>query len=74
MRTYTTITVSVPTEMDQQIKKLADEEQRTVSELIRESFRRYSAKKNFRSLVKKGQAVVKQKGLTPEDFGGPFED
>jgi predicted transcriptional regulator len=74
MRAYTTITISVPTEMDHQIKKLADEEQRTVSELMRESFRRYNAKKNFRFLVKKGQAAVKEKGLTPEDFGGPFED
>lgn len=74
MRGYTTITVSVPVEMDQEIKKVATEEQRTVSELMRESFRQYSAQRHFKSLVKKGKAVVKKKGLKPEDFGGPFED
>lgn len=74
MREYKTITVSVPVEMDQEIKKVATEEQRTVSELIRESFRQYNAQRQFRALVKKGKAIVKKKGLKPEDFDGPFED
>jgi predicted transcriptional regulator len=73
MRAYTTITISVPVEMSREIKKVAAEEQRTMSELIRESFSQYSAQRHFRLLVKKGKAIVKKKGLKPEDFGGPFE-
>jgi len=74
MKSIKTITISVPEEMSKDIQKLAKEEQRTVSELLRESFRQYKAQKNFKALVKKGKIVAKKKGLTPKDFGGPFED
>lgn len=53
---------------------MAIEEHRTVSELIRESFRQYKAQRAFRAFAKKGKAIVKKKKLTSKDFGGPFED
>jgi metal-responsive CopG/Arc/MetJ family transcriptional regulator len=74
MKSIKTITISLPVEMGKEIQKIADEEHRTVSELIRESFRQYKAQRTFNSLAKKGQAVAKKKGLTPKDFGGPFEE
>jgi hypothetical protein len=74
MKNFTTITISLPVDMGNEIQKIAVEEQRTVSELMRESFRQYKAKRNFHSLAKKTQATAKKKGLTPEDFGGPFEE
>jgi len=61
-------------EMGNDIEKMAEEEQRTVSELIREAIRQYRSKRVFRSLAQEGKAAAKKKGLTSKDFGGPFED
>ncbi len=74
MKSIKTITISLPVEMGKEIQKIADEEHRTVSELIRESFRQYKAQRIFKTLAKKGKSVAKKKGLTPKDFGRPFED
>ncbi len=74
MKSIKTITISLPLEMGKEMQKLAKAEHRTVSELIRESFRRYKAQSNFKALAKKGRASARKKGLTEKDFGGPFED
>jgi metal-responsive CopG/Arc/MetJ family transcriptional regulator len=72
MRATQTITISMPREMAKDIVKAAKEEQRTVSELIREVFRQYRAKRAYEKLATEVRAVVKKKGLTEKDFGGPF--
>lgn len=69
-----TITFSLPIEMGKDMQEIAREENRTISELIRESFRQYQAQRNFARLVKKGKAVAKRKKLTAKDFGGPFKE
>jgi predicted transcriptional regulator len=69
-----TITISLPVAMGRAIQKAAREEGRTVSELLRETFRQYEARRQFRKLAAKGQRNAKKLGLTAEDFGGPFED
>lgn len=74
MKSIKTITISIPVEMGKEIQKLANEEHRTVSELIRESFRQYKAKRTLKRIAQKGKATAKKKGLTPKDFGGPFEE
>jgi Arc/MetJ-type ribon-helix-helix transcriptional regulator len=74
MKSIKTITISLPIEMGREIQKVANEEHRTVSELIRESFRRYKAQRVLKSIAKKGKSLTKKKGLKPEDFGGPFEE
>jgi metal-responsive CopG/Arc/MetJ family transcriptional regulator len=56
MRSIKTITSSLPIEMGREIEKMAEEEHRTVSELIREAIRQYRAQHVFKSLVKKGKA------------------
>lgn len=73
MKSIKTITFSLPVEMGNDIEKMAHEEQRTVSELIREAIRQYRAQHVFKSLAKKGKSAAKKKGLTSKDFGGPFE-
>lgn len=73
-KTIKTITFSLPVEMSKDIEKMAKEEHRTISEFLRETIRQYRAKKVLRSISKKGRAAVKKKGLTPKDFGGPFEN
>ena len=74
MRSIKTITFSLPVEMGREIEKMALEEHRTVSELIREAVRQYRAQRTFKSLAAKGKKAAKKKRLTPRDLGGPFED
>lgn len=74
MKTIKTITISVPLAMDKEIQEIAVEEQRTVSELMREAFRQYKAQRTIHRLSKKAHKIVKKKGLTPKDFGGPFKE
>lgn len=51
------------------MQKLAKEEDRTLSELIRECFRRYRAGRNLQKLSTKGRRLAKARGLRPKDFG-----
>jgi CopG family transcriptional regulator/antitoxin EndoAI len=64
MKSIKTITFSLPIEMGRDIEEMAQQEQRTVSELIREAVRQYRAQRSFKSLVKKGKAAAKKKGFT----------
>ncbi len=69
-----TITISLPVAMGKEIEKLAKEEHRTISELIREAFRQYQAQRNLRTLASEGRSAAKKKKLTTKNFGGPFEE
>ncbi len=68
-----TITISLPAEMGKEIETVAKEEHRTVSELLRETFRQYQSLRNLKDLSREGKNAVKKRKLTPKDFGGPFE-
>jgi Arc/MetJ-type ribon-helix-helix transcriptional regulator len=74
MPSIKTITVSLPVAMGKEIEKVAKEEHRTVSELIREAFRRYQSQRNLKDLASDGRRAAKKKKLTAKDFGGPFQD
>lgn len=69
-----TITISVPVAMGREIAKVAKSEHRTISELIRETFRQYLATRNLHQLAKAGRKAVKSKRITQKDLGGPFEN
>lgn len=73
MRAIKTITISLPAAMGREVEKVAKEEHRTVSELLRESFRQYQALRHLRQIGLEGKKGAKRKKLTPRDFGGPFE-
>ena len=47
-RNRKTITLSLPPEMDQQLRQVVEEEGRTVSELLREAFRLYLEEREWR--------------------------
>ena len=68
------IYIGLPFQVGKEIEELAKEQRRPVGEILKEAFRQYRAQRNFRSLAKETQRLVKTKGLTPKDFGGPFED
>lgn len=74
MKNMTTITIAMTEEMLADVEEMAKEQQCTINEFIIDLIRQRKAQKIFRSLVAKGTATAKRKGLTPEDFGGPFED
>ncbi len=74
MPSLKTITVSLPVAMGKEIEKVAKEEHRTISELIREAFRQYQAQRNLKALAAEGRQSAKAKKLSPKDFGGPFEE
>ena len=74
MPSLKTITVSLPVAMGKEIEKVAKEEHRTISELIRESFRQYQAQRNLKALTTDGRRAVKRKKLSAKDLGGPFEE
>lgn len=61
-------------EMGKEIERVAKAEHRTVSELIRETFRQYQALHNLKELSKAGKKAARVKRITSKDFGGPFED
>lgn len=69
-----TITISVPVAMGREIAKVAKSEHRTISELIRETFRQYLATRNLHQLAKEGRKAVRSKRITPKYLGGPFEN
>ncbi|MGK5086860.1 ribbon-helix-helix protein, CopG family [Bdellovibrionota bacterium FG-2] len=72
-KAFKTVTISLPIAMGKEIEKVAKEERRTVSELFRESFRRYQAQRNLLALAEEGRKTVKKKKLTDKDFGGLLE-
>ena len=74
MPSLKTITVSLPVAMGKEIEKVAKEEHRTISELIRESFRQYQSQRNLKALATEGRRATKKKKLSPKDFGGPFQE
>ena len=47
-RNRKTITLSLPPEMDKQLRQVVEEEGRTVSELLREAFRLYLEEREWR--------------------------
>jgi len=67
MRNTKLITISIMPEFLEEIEKLAKEERRTKSELVREALRRYIAEKELRRLQRYGQKKAMELGLKEED-------
>jgi predicted transcriptional regulator len=63
-----TITIRLPNELRSDVKKLSQEQNKPVSDLVRESIRRYVAVEKFRTLRKKALPFAEAQGfLTDED-------
>ena len=67
-----TITISLPALMGKEMEQVARAEHRTISELLREAFRQYQARRNLQKLAKAGARASRSARLTEADFGGPF--
>jgi predicted transcriptional regulator len=63
-----TLTIRLPDELREDLEKLSEEQGKPVSDIVRESIRRYVAVEKFRSLRKKSLPFAEAQGfLTDED-------
>jgi CopG family transcriptional regulator/antitoxin EndoAI len=67
LRTTKLITISIFPELLEEAEKVAREENRTRSELIREALRRYIAERELRRLQRYGMEKARELGLKEED-------
>lgn len=67
MRTAKVISLSLPPEMEKEVQKIAKEERRTISELLREAFRQYLANRDLAEIRKEGRKVAKKMKLKVDD-------
>ena len=69
----TTLTVRVSNEIKNELEKISAEEEKPVSDLVRESIERYVAIRHFRNLRKKVLPFAEAQGLlTDEDIFKPL--
>lgn len=68
MRTAKVISLSLPPEMEEEVQKIAKEEHRTISELLREAFRQYLTNRDLGTIRKEGRKVAKKMKLNPDDI------
>lgn len=61
------INVSVPPALAKRIKKVAKEENRTRSELLREAFRRYEFDRDWVKIKAWGKQTARRMGIKTED-------
>ena len=67
------VSFSAPPGLIKEMQQIAKREHRTISELLRECFRQYSAVQNLRDLAAKGKKAAKARGLKPADIGYDVE-
>ncbi len=67
MRTAKVISFSMPPDMEDEVQKIAKEERRTISELLREAFRQYLTNRDLMAVRKNGKKSVKKMKITPSD-------
>ena len=66
--TFKIVSFSAPPDLIKAMQQIAKREHRTISELLRECFRQYSALANLRELAAKGKKAAKAKGVKPSDI------
>ena len=71
-RNTETITFSLPPEMAQRLRQVAEEEDRTVSALLREAIRLYMEEREWRIKERK-QRLSRQDHQSEEDGGHSYE-
>ena len=62
------MTISLPPQMSKEIQRLAQEEQRTISELIREAFRQYKMNRVLEAARREGRRLRHGKKLTEDEI------
>ena len=63
----TTLTIRLPKDLKTQLDKVSREEKKAVSDIVRESLRRYLAVEKFRMIRKKILPFAEAQGLLTDD-------
>jgi CopG family transcriptional regulator/antitoxin EndoAI len=67
MRSTQTVTISLPPDLAEEMDRLAAEERRTRSELLREAFRQYvERRRRWERIFSVGEEVAATRGLTED--------
>ena len=67
MRNSKVVSITLPPDMAAEAEQLAKQEKRTMSELMREAFRRYKRQREWDDANAYGRAKAKQMGVTEAD-------
>lgn len=67
MRNSKVVSITLPPEMASEAERLARQEHRTMSELMREAFRRYKRQREWDEANAYGRAKARQLGITEAD-------
>jgi Arc/MetJ-type ribon-helix-helix transcriptional regulator len=67
MRTAKVISLSLPPDMEKEVLKIAKDERRSVSEVLREAFRQYMTSRDLSLIRAEGRKIAKRRNLKPED-------
>jgi Arc/MetJ-type ribon-helix-helix transcriptional regulator len=67
MRNAKVVSISLPPDIQEEMTQNAQEERRSVSEVIREAFRQYVAKRALETVRSKARATAKRKRIHPKD-------
>ena len=67
MRNSKVVSITLPPGMAAEAEELAKQEKRTMSELMREAFRRYKRQREWDEANAYGRAKAKAKGITEAD-------
>jgi len=67
MRTSKVVSITLPPAMAAEAEQLAKEEKRSMSELMREAFRRYKREREWDEANSYGRARAKQMGISEAD-------
>ena len=73
-RTTTTITVSLPPEMADQVDEAMQQQGRSRSEFVREALVRYMEECEWRQLLQYGERRAREQGIGPEDVTSLVEE
>jgi Arc/MetJ-type ribon-helix-helix transcriptional regulator len=68
MRTAKVFSISLSPELQREIIEIADEERRSISEVLREAFRLYAANYDLAKARKKARKVNQRKKYKPEEI------
>ena len=74
MQLAKTLKIALPLSLGRELTQIAKEEHQSLVQLLGELSRHYKAQRNLSRLSSAAQKLVKAKGFTEEDFGGPFAE
>jgi Arc/MetJ-type ribon-helix-helix transcriptional regulator len=68
MRTAKVVSISLPPDMQEEVTKIANEERRSVSEVLREAFRQYAASRALTEVRKQAKKTAKSRQIKATDI------